>query len=226
MPSQLAQPNDHVTAMPVPLGLELALLHRHHGDLVSVYVNERQASPKRSFMSDGLERAERLVERRGLPWNPTPGPVLLVTADRIPETVRPKVPLLVGATGAVVLRRGVDQCQTQLVVRRFVPAVLAVVQDRHAVRAIPICQIDPLMPGHLVLVVVGPSSVAPVLAVRSFDHSPPEVVRRFLVRDAERERRLEQCLVFVPIDPGVDLDRLSRQPARVQPDRLLIGGVL
>ena len=90
-----------------------------------------------------------------------------------------------------------EQRQAQRVVRRLVPTVFAVVENRHAVAAVGIRQIDPFLGRHF----IGRFGV-----VAALDEAQPEVVSRLRVGHGTREFGFQQHVAARPVDRVAHVD--------------------
>ena len=98
---------------------------------------------------------------------------------------------------ALLGRRGMEQRQAQRIVRRLVPAVFAVVENRHAVAAVGIRQIDPFLGRHF----IGRFGV-----VAALDEAQSEVVSRLRVGHGTREFGFQQHVAARPVDRVAHVD--------------------
>ena len=96
-------------------------------------------------------------------------------------------------------RGGVDQRQTQRIVRRLVPAVLAVVENRERIGAVGVGQRRPLVARHL---------VGRVGVVAADQAGAAQVVDRLRIAHRGGELGLEQRIAGVPVDRIAHVDAL------------------
>ena len=96
-------------------------------------------------------------------------------------------------------RRRMQQRQAQRIVGRFVPAVLAVVQDRHATRSVRRRQVGPFVSRHL---------IRQLRIVAAFKEAQTQIVCRLFIGHRTREFRLEQDVAARPVNPIADVDTI------------------
>ncbi len=178
----------------------LGLLQSAQRNVVVLRTHEREAAAQRALMLVGShERHERLVEHLGLRDGGGIAIVARVAHHRVGERVVSEIlTILVRVTAAGL--RSVQKRQADGVVVGLVPTVLAVVQHRHAVTAVGIRQIGPLLRVHLVC---GLGVVAALYRAHA------EVVNGLLVRDAERELGLKQRIGRLPVDIVHEVDAVA-----------------
>ena len=97
--------------------------------------------------------------------------------------------------------RSIEQRQTQCVVVRLVPTILAVVEHGHTVVAATVGEVCPLVRVHLIAV---------CLVVATLHTTETEVVGSLLVAHVEREVNLQQRVERVPVHLVVNVDTVGK----------------
>src|SRR2546429_158083 len=96
--------------------------------------------------------------------------------------------------------RGADERQSDRLIIRFVRSVFAIGQNRDAIRAALVGEIDPLMRSDLEL---------SLFFIRALDGPDVPVVSRQIVRRTERKRRFQICFLRLPINHVTEFDAIA-----------------
>src|SRR5438270_3530197 len=94
---------------------------------------------------------------------------------------------------------GADERQSDRLIIRFVRSIFAISQNRHAIRAALVGEIDPLMRGDLEL---------SLLFIWTLDGPNVPVVSRQIGRGAERKCRFQICFLCLPLDHVTECDAI------------------
>src|SRR6185312_13998295 len=150
-------------------------------------------------MLRSLEGNQRIVQALRLPIGLPGAPVAIVSRDSEEDVVMADVlrPLIVRAAARA---RSANEREADGVVVRLVGRVLAIGEDRCAVAAALVSEIDPLMRRDFKLA---------RLLVRTLNRAHVPVVGRHLIRSAEWEGSLEIDFFCVPVNFVGELDAIA-----------------
>src|SRR5690349_11066269 len=149
-----------------------------------------------------LEGNQRIIQTLRLPIGLTGAPVAIVTSQSeddivMAEVLRALIVISPARAGSA------NEGEADGVVVRFIGCVLAIGENRRAIAATLIREIDPLVRSNFKLA---------RLFVWTLNRTHVPVVSRHLVRGAERERGLQIYLFCVPVDFVGEFDAIAGIP--------------
>src|SRR5690348_1417236 len=153
-------------------------------------------------MFRSLEGNQRIVQALRLPIGLAGAPVSIVTGESENDVVVTEV-LRALIVISPARARSANQREADGVVVRLIGCVLAIGENRRAIAATLISEIDPLVRSDFELA---------RLFVWTLNRTHVPVVSRHLVRGAERERGLQIYLFCVPVDFVGEFDAIAGIP--------------
>ena len=173
----------------------LGMFHRTDHDMLIVTLKERPLTSQRTLVLSHREGTQRTVQHRRLAHRLSHRQCTGMAYQTVGEHMMALV--LMGLIGIAATRLGgIEQRQSQGVVRRFIPSVTAIVEDGDAIGAGDIREVCPFMTAYL---------IAGIGIGRPLDAAQPEVVGCHAIADRQWEFGFQQGILGTPVNHILDI---------------------